>query len=115
METTVTYLFAGLPVRDFGGASAWYEQLLGRPADMSPHETEAVWRLTPGAAIYVVQDPERAGAGLVTLALEDLDALEARLREAGLAFDERVEGNAPRRLVVTDPDGNTLSVFQDPT
>jgi hypothetical protein len=63
----VTHTFAGLPVADYTVAYAWYERLLGRGADMFPHETECVWRLTPASSIYVVQDPQRAGSALVTL------------------------------------------------
>jgi glyoxylase I family protein len=109
----ITRTFAGLPVADYTAAYDCYARLLGRPGDMFPHDREAVWRLTPSCSIYVVQDPERAGRGLVTLALDDLDAHERRLREVGLAFAEQVDGSAPRRLVVTDVDGNTLTFFQD--
>ncbi len=38
------HLFAGLRVRDFGAARAWYERLLGDPA-FFPHATEAVWTM----------------------------------------------------------------------
>ena len=81
---------------------------------MFPHDREAVWRLTPSCSIYVVQDPERAGRALITIALDDLDLHERRLREAGLAFAELTDRSAPRRLVVNDVDGNTLTFFQDP-
>ena len=81
---------------------------------MFPHDREAVWRLTPTASIYVVEDDKRAGSGLVTLALDDLEAHETRLKETGIAVAEKVSGDAPRQLVVTDRDGNTLSFFQDP-
>jgi catechol 2,3-dioxygenase-like lactoylglutathione lyase family enzyme len=111
---TITYTFAGLPVSEYRTAYAWYTRLLGRPADMFPKQTEAVWRLTPNGAIYVVQDPERAGSGLLTVAVDDLDAYEKQLREAGIAFDEQAGGDAPRRLVVRDGDGNTLALFEDP-
>lgn len=106
-------MFAGLPVADYAAAYEWYGRLFGRAADMFPHDTEAVWRLTPNGAIYVVQDRARAGNGLLTVALDDLDAHERRLRDAGISFSEVVAGDAPRRLVVEDPDGNTLTFFQD--
>ena len=112
--TTVRCIFAGLPVADYASAYDWYVGLLGRPADMFPHDREAVWRSTASAAVYVVQDPNRAGSGLLTLAVDDLDTEERRLREAGLSIAELVNEGAPRRLVVTDPDGNTLTFFQDP-
>jgi catechol 2,3-dioxygenase-like lactoylglutathione lyase family enzyme len=110
-----THTFAGLPVSDYASAHDWYVRLLGRPADMFPHEREAVWRLTPTASINVVQDGERAGGGLLTLALDDLDAYERRLRADGVAFTEEVGGVSPRCLVVEDGDGNRLKFFRDPS
>jgi catechol 2,3-dioxygenase-like lactoylglutathione lyase family enzyme len=110
----ITYTFTGLPVADYRAAYEWYAGLLGRPADMFPHDTEAVWRLTPTGAIYVVQDRERAGRGLLTVALDNLAEHEQRLRETGIALTELPAGDSPRRLRVTDPDGNTLTFFQDP-
>ena len=54
------HLFAGVRVRDFGAARAWYERLLGEPA-FFPHATEAVWTLAENRSIYVVEHPEGAG------------------------------------------------------
>jgi catechol 2,3-dioxygenase-like lactoylglutathione lyase family enzyme len=110
----VTHTFAGLAVAGYAAAYEWYVRMLGRPADMFPNDREAVWRLTPGGSIYVVEDPERAGTSLLTLALDDLEAHAKRLRDGGLAFTEQAHGAAPRRLVIRDVDGNTLTFFQDP-
>ena len=108
-------MFAGLPVSDYVAAYEWYVGLLGREADMFPHDSEAVWRLTAGGAVYVVHDPSRAGNGLLTLSVEDLDDYERRFRAAGLSVLELAAEHAPRRLVVIDPDGNRLTFFEDPT
>lgn len=110
----VTHTFAGLPVSDYAAAYEWYVRLLGRPADMFPLEREAVWQLTPTSSVYVVQDSERAGSGLVTLAVDDLDANEERLTAAGLALTEQSGGASPQRLVIEDADGNSLTFFHDP-
>ena len=110
----VTHVFAGLAVTDFDAAHDWYVRLFGRSADMTPHEREAVWTATAGGSVYVVEDPEQAGSGSLTLALSDLRSFEAALREARLAYSELAEGAAPRRLVIRDPDGNTITFFQDP-
>jgi len=112
---TVTHTFAGLPVADYTAAYDWYVRLLGREADMFPHDKECVWRLTPTSSIYVAQDRERSGRALLTLALDDLEAHERRLREAGFTFVEEAGEAAPRRLVVSDLDGNRLAFFQDPS
>ena len=81
---------------------------------MFPHDSEAVWRLAPGGSIYLVEDAGRAGSGLVTVALDDLEAHETRLQAVGVPFTEKSNKPAPRRLVVEDFDGNTLTFFQDP-
>ena len=107
-------MFVGLPVANYVVAYDWYVVLLGRPADMVPRDSEAVWRLARNGSIYVVQDALRAGNGLVTVALDDLDAHEARLRAVGVAFTEQTDGPDPRCLVFKDVDGNTLKFFQDP-
>src|SRR3954471_639608 len=75
---TVTHVFAGLPVTDLEPALDWYERLLGGPPAMLPNESEAVWQLAESALVYVVEDPERAGNGLLTLIVEDLDAVLAQ-------------------------------------
>jgi catechol 2,3-dioxygenase-like lactoylglutathione lyase family enzyme len=63
----------------------------------------------------VVQDRERAGSALVTLALDDLGAHERRLRGGGFTLTEEVGGSAPRRVSVSDADGNRLVFFEDPS
>ena len=35
-------LFAGIPVRDYNLAAAWYERLLGAPPQFLPNDNEAV-------------------------------------------------------------------------
>jgi predicted enzyme related to lactoylglutathione lyase len=112
---TITHVFTGLPVADYNAAYPWYVRLLGREADMFPHDGECVWRLTSISSIYVVQDPQRAGRSLVTLALDDLDAQERRMQAAGFVFAVEEGGVPPRRLVVTDTDGNKLTFFHDPS
>jgi catechol 2,3-dioxygenase-like lactoylglutathione lyase family enzyme len=111
----VSHVFTGLPVADYHAAYAWYVRLLGREADMFSHDRECVWRLTSTSSVYVVQDPQRAGRSLVTLALDDLDAHERRVQEAGFEFAIEDSGVAPRRLIVTDSDGNKLTFFHDPS
>jgi catechol 2,3-dioxygenase-like lactoylglutathione lyase family enzyme len=101
----VTHVFAGIPVADFEAARAWYEALLQRPPDMVPHETEVAWQLTDSGWVYVVQDRERAGRALVTVLVDDLDALDVDGER------ETVPGKY-RNVVVTDPDGNRIQFAQ---
>jgi catechol 2,3-dioxygenase-like lactoylglutathione lyase family enzyme len=114
IRPVITYAFAGLQVTDYVEAYDWYLRVLGRPADMFPHATEAVWWLTSTGAIYVVEDSARAGGGLLTVAVDDLGEVETRLRQAEIAFTEIAAAQAPRRLVVEDTDGNRITFFEDP-
>jgi hypothetical protein len=80
MWTSALDLFAGIPVTDFAAARTWYEQLLGYPPAVLPHETKAVWELAEHRYLYIVQQLEHAGhAGHArhTLFVADLDALVA--------------------------------------
>jgi predicted enzyme related to lactoylglutathione lyase len=106
---TVNELFAGVPVADLDAAVEWYERLLGGPADMSPNETEKAWSLTDEAWIYVVVDAERAGKGLLTVMVDDLDERLDGMRERGIAVGE-VETIVPgvRKTEIIDPEGNRI-------
>jgi predicted enzyme related to lactoylglutathione lyase len=111
----ITHLFAGVAVTDFESACAWYERLFGRPPDMLPQEGEAVWHLTAGASVYVTADLERAGSGLLTIAVSDLDAHAGALAERGVPVDRIVANrDTVRRVIVSDADGNQTTLFEDP-
>jgi catechol 2,3-dioxygenase-like lactoylglutathione lyase family enzyme len=102
------HLFAGLRVRDFQAARAWYEQLLGEPT-FSPHATEAVWTLAEDRSVYVVEDAAGAGHSLVTIFLEELDDRVAEIAARGIEPDAReTYSNGVRKMVYRDPDGNEL-------
>ncbi len=103
------HLFAGLRVREFDEARAWYERLLGEPT-FFPHATEAVWTLAEGRSLYVVEDADRAGHCVATIFVDDLDARVAEIAARGLDPDERLTySNGVRKTVYRDPDGNELS------
>jgi catechol 2,3-dioxygenase-like lactoylglutathione lyase family enzyme len=108
----VEHVFAGLPVSDLVVAEAWYARLLGRPPDGRPHDREVVWQLADTGLIYVVVDPARAGHGLLTLIVADLDATLATLKPRGIeaGLIEPVGGG--RKATFTDPDGNSIGVAQ---
>lgn len=58
----------------------WYVGVLGRPADMFPHEGEAVRGLAPTASIFVVRDRERIAR---RRALTHLDAMMLLCQSSG--------------------------------
>jgi catechol 2,3-dioxygenase-like lactoylglutathione lyase family enzyme len=102
------HLFAGLRVRDFAAARAWYERLLGEPT-FFPHATEAVWTLADDRSVYVVEHAGGAGNSVVTLFVDDLDARLIAIAGRGLEPDEQVTyGNGVRKVLYRDPDGNEV-------
>ena len=100
-------------VADRDRAAAFYAVVFGRPADLWPNDREAMWLLTGGGSLYLLADPARAGHGTAAVAVDDLaatvDALVGRALEVGPI--EPV-GEAGHKAVVTDPDGNELSLLQ---
>ena len=101
-------LFAGIPVRDLAAARAWYEQLLGEPS-FSPNAIEIVWTLADRRSVYVKEDPNRAGGGLVTMIVDDLDALVAEIGARGLEPTEReTYSNGVRKAIYRDDEGNEI-------
>lgn len=106
----ITHVFAGIAVADYGAAREWYERLLGRPPDIVPNDSEAVWQLAEAGLIYVVADAERAGKGVLTLIVDDLGDHLADLAERGLGADsmETLPG-VGRKAIIADPEGNTIA------
>ena len=101
-------LFAGVPVRDFAAARAWYERLLGEPS-FFPHATEAVWMLAEDRSIYIVEESDHAGGALVTVFVDDLDAIVAEIASRGLEPAEReTYSNGVRKAIYRDADGNDI-------
>jgi catechol 2,3-dioxygenase-like lactoylglutathione lyase family enzyme len=104
------HLFAGLRVRDFVAARAWYGRLLGEPTFFA-HATEAVWTLADDRSVYVVEAAEGAGNGVITIFVDDLDAQVAEIAARGLEPDEReTYSNGVRKAVYRDPDGNEVGL-----
>lgn len=110
----INYLFAGVPVADYAAAHAWYVRFFGREPDLIVSENESMWQVANVGAVYLVGDAERAGRALVTLAVDDLEELVARFTEQGLAMQlVDVSPDSPKRMVVTDLDGNQFTLFEN--
>src|SRR5215208_5095589 len=102
-------LFAGILVSDLETAQAWYERLLGAEPSFFPNDAEAVWTLAEHRHVYVQLDPERAGRSLVTLMVEDLDALTAGIGDRGIEpADRETYANGVRKVTYRDADGNEI-------
>lgn len=107
---TMEVLFASVPVADLHAAIGWYERLFRRAADIVPNEKEVMWRVAGNGWLYLIEDNERAGQTVVAISVSDLDQFVADLATRGVrtAPIEPV-GDAGRRAVVVDADGNVIS------
>ena len=57
--------------------------------------------------------PEPGGWNRIQLEFDDLDAVVARLREAGAPLrSEIIQGNGGRQVLVDDPSGNPIELFE---
>lgn len=109
----VSYVFAGLVVSHRDQAADWYARLFGRPADMLPNDAEAAWQLADSASLYLLADPARAGRGVFTLVVDDLDGVRTDIAARGLPAGQVEQvGTAGRKCVLADPDGNTVSIIE---
>jgi catechol 2,3-dioxygenase-like lactoylglutathione lyase family enzyme len=111
---SMTLLYAGVPVTDMPVSLAWFAVFFGRPTD-EVIGGEALWQISETAWLFVEEHPGRAGNALLTLGVEGLDEILARLAAHGVEH-EPVEtyGNGVRHVVVLDPDGNSLSLAEAP-
>jgi predicted enzyme related to lactoylglutathione lyase len=102
-------LFAGIPVKDYVGALAWYERLLGSPPTFVASDTEAVWELAEHRSLAIEQRPEHAGHALHTIFVDDFDARVAEIAGRGLEPTTReTYSNGVRKATYRDPDGNEI-------
>jgi predicted enzyme related to lactoylglutathione lyase len=110
----LSYVFAGLIVADRDRAADWYGRLLGRPADILPNDAEAMWQLTDSSSVYLLADPGRAGHGVITIAVPDLDAALAEIGQRGIVACAGIEviAGAGRKGLFTDPDGNAIAFVE---
>jgi len=101
-------LFAGARVRDLSRARAWYERLLGEPA-FCPNENEVVWTVADGRSLYIKEEADRAGGGLITFFVDDLDTVIAEIASRGLEPAElETYFNGVRKAIYRDEDGNEI-------
>jgi catechol 2,3-dioxygenase-like lactoylglutathione lyase family enzyme len=114
-DSVLLDLFAGIYVRDYQAAKAWYTDLMGSDPTFLASETEAVWELAEHRLLYIVEQPEDAGHAVHTVFTEDFDVLVAQIAKRGLQ-PERQETypNGVRKALYRDPDGNEIGFGDAP-
>ncbi|RCH70150.1 VOC family protein [Streptomyces sp. SDr-06] len=110
-----THVLAVAPVSEMEPAVAWYERLLGRPADKRPMPGLADWHVAPSGWVSVFQSPQHAGSTLLNLVVDDLDRAISELAGRGIVVGEVQPGSQQVRFAaVHDPDGNRVTLIENP-
>lgn len=110
-------------VEDVGRAIEFYRDLLGFELEMHPAPGFAalskdgvrLYLNAPGAGGGGAAggSPEPGGWNRFQIVVEDLDSLEERLRSENVPFRaERVSGRGGDQILVEDPSGNPVEIFQ---
>jgi hypothetical protein len=109
----ITNVLAGVAVRNMDEAKRWYEIFFGRPSDAQPMAGLAEWH-TPGGALQIVLDEQRAGGSLVTVWVADARGALAGLRSRGGPEVELDDTSSDKVLFASlqDPDGNEVTVVE---
>lgn len=102
-------LFAGISVSDYPVALEWYERLLGQPPSFSPNDVESVWDVNESGWVHVEHRHQHAGHALVTIFVDDIEALVASISARGIDPTRReTYGNGVHKATYMDADGNEI-------
>jgi len=124
---------AYLPVTDVVASAAWYEQVLGLTlrAPVEPGKG-AIMIMDSEQWLFLLPSPEGHPLHFMTTGwtedsslfemfpicfeTDDMQSLEASLRESGVWMEQGVrdEGGCGLQLSFKDPDGNKFQVWQQP-
>lgn len=110
--------FTMYPVKDPGRARAFYEGTLG--LTVGSKSSNGIWTEydLPGGgclALFANDDikPSAETGGSIALEVEDLDALSARLKAAGVQFKfDMILSPVCRMAVILDSEGNSLILHE---
>jgi predicted enzyme related to lactoylglutathione lyase len=105
--------------RDAMALAAWYREHLGVPVEPGqPYGTltsggsgeQTVWSAFPADTGYFGPGP---AAFMVNYRVQDLDALLAQLRAAGVQVEDRIEDHENGRFGwASDPEGNRFELWE---
>ncbi|WEK02971.1 MAG: VOC family protein [Candidatus Devosia phytovorans] len=114
MTITVQGIYAATVTKDFDAAVAWYERLMGRPADDKPIPGMAQWRNMGAAGLQVWEDAERAGQSIITIVVPNLEHEKIRLAAAGLILINEARGEFGAVGQLFDDEGNQINLSEPP-
>jgi catechol 2,3-dioxygenase-like lactoylglutathione lyase family enzyme len=103
-----------LHVADWPAAVAWYRDVLGLPLALHDEANRFALFAIGTGRLALKEGTPTPGDVLVTFEVDDLDAMVQRLANAGVALDGavKVSPEGYRRILLRDPDGHRLELFE---
>lgn len=102
-------------VQDMKDGQVWYETLLKKQPDFTPHEGFAEWELIPGCWLQVAEGIPSEGSGPLRIGVTDLEAERSRLihRLHVEEFEIHSREEVPVKWATfSDPWGNRIGLFE---
>lgn len=107
----IVSIAAVLSSAKFEEAVLWYETLFSRPPDAMPTPGLAEWHIA-GARVQLIDEPQYAGTGRLSLIVADIEAALEDLAQKDLIVSEIWDGAVARTLEIEDIDGNQITLAQ---
>ncbi len=109
-----------LKAKDPKALAAWYRDALGMPIeawgggslryDAPAHPPAVIWNAFPDTTKYFAPS---ASAFMINYAVDDMDAMIARLQAKGVSILKRDDADANGRFAwILDPEGNKVELWQ---
>lgn len=101
---------------DFGRAVAWYESILGLPAQSHwPAEAPKYAHFQTGSTQFALSEMEPVpAAGRYNFSVSDVDAWWAKLRDRADVVEPLFDTPyGSRKFTISDPDGNELGFVRE--
>lgn len=105
---TIKNALAGLAVKNLDDAVAWYTRLIGRAPDDHPMPEVYEYSFPGGGWVQIFADESRGGKSSMTLTIDSVDEMVARLEELHIAAGEPTRSEYVDTVTVIDPDGNQI-------
>jgi hypothetical protein len=102
-------------VTDMMDGQVWYETLLNKQPDFTPHEGFAEWELLPGCWLQVAEGIPSKGSGPLRFGVTDLGAERTRLIHGLHVEDFEIHSRKEvpvKWATFTDPWGNRIGLFE---
>ena len=108
---SIAKVYANLSCRDLSASTRWFAVLFGRDHDTAPMDGLHEWDCGSGG-LQLYEKPEHAGAGTLTLIVDEIAGERGRLEEAGLVTAELEAADYTTIMRLRDPDGNLVVLAQ---